>query len=321
MRQSQSKIFLIFTLLLIVVLASACGGASSTPMAQPPVSSGSNGNEPSETEEAAPTEEPAEDPEFARPDISTAKFDNPTMIDNKYFPMTPGRKLVFEGVTEEGGRQFDHSIVFYVTDLTKEVLGIKSVVAYILDYSDGELVEAEIAFYAQDNNGNVWFMGEHPEVYENGKLVEAPTWIPGLKGAEAGITMKANPKLNESSYAQGWGPAVNWTDRGRVIGMGEQVCVPLDCYEDVLVTEEYSQSEPDAFQVKSYAPGIGNIKVTWRGDDATHEELELVELVELDADALAEVRAEALALEQSALANSKEVYAETPLMEISSSAP
>jgi len=314
MKQSRHAIFVIFTLLLIVILTSACGGTSSTPVAQPPVSSGSNGNEPVETEEAVPTEEPAEDPEFARPDISTAKFDNPTMIDNKYFPMTPGRKLVFEGLTQEGGQQFEHSIVYYVTDLTKEVLGIESVVAYILDYSDGELVEAEIAFYAQDNDGNVWFMGEHPEVYENGKLVEAPTWIPGFKGAEAGITMKANPQLNESSYAQGWGPAVNWTDRGRVIGMGEQVCVPFDCYEDVLVTEEYSQSEPEAFQVKSYAPGIGNIKVTWRGDDATHEELELVELVELDADALAEIRAAALALEAHAYEISKEVYDQTAPM-------
>jgi hypothetical protein len=186
-----------------------------------------------------------------------------------------------------------------------------------LDYSDGELVEAEIAFYAQDNDGNVWFMGEYPEVYELGEIVEAPAWIPGLKGALAGIVMKADPQLGQPSYAQGWGPAVGWSDRGRVVGLGEQVCVPAACYQDVLMTEEFSQTEPDAFQVKSYAPGVGNIKVNWRGDDASRETLELTKLTHLDQKALAEVRAAAFELEESAVENSKEVYAVTAPLEYS----
>jgi len=311
MRQSIIKIFpLILTLLVFLVLSACESSATSTPASQPPPPA-SNNNEPDEPADSS-TEEAEMDPELVRPDISQAKFDNPTKIDNKYFPMTPGTQLVFEGKTEEAGITYDHSIIYYITDLTKEILGIETVVAWIVDYSDGELVEAEIAFYAQDNDGNVWFMGEHPEVYEDGKLIEAPTWIPGFRGAEAGIVMKANPQLNQSSYAQGWGPAVGWTDRGRVIGLGDQVCVPVACYEDVLTTEEFSQSEPNAFQVKSYAPGVGNVKVTWRGDDATREELELTELNILTPEELAEVRAKALELEAHAYEISKEVYDQTP---------
>ena len=225
--------------------------------------------------------------------------------------MTPGSQSVFEGLTEEGGRQIPHSIIFTVTDLTKEIMGVRSVVAYIVDYSDDQLVEAEIAFYAQADDGTVWFMGEHPEVYEDGVMVEAPTWIPGFKGAQAGIVMKAQPELALPSYAQGWGPAVNWTDRGRVVGMGEQTCVPADCYENVLVIEEFNQSEPDAIQVKSYAPGVGNVSVGWRGEDASHEELELTEFTQLSSDDLAEIRVEALTLEAHAYEISKEVYALT----------
>jgi len=297
--------------LLVMVVISACGsGTPSAPAAVPPTKDAS-----SATEAPEPTAASVEvDPEFARPDFSLATFDNPTTIDNKYFPMTPGTQSVFVGITEEGGREIPHSIVFTVTDLTKEIAGIQTVVAWIVDYSDGELVEAEIAFYAQDNDGNVWFMGEHPEVYELGKMVEAPTWIPGLKGAEAGITMKADPQLGLPSYAQGWGPAVNWTDRGRVVKMGEQICVPADCYEDVLVIEEFNQSEPDAIQVKSYAPGVGNVHVTWRGEDASHEVLELVERIQLDPDALAEIHELALALEAHAYEISKEVYDQTAPM-------
>jgi len=298
----------------LMIMLSGCGGSTSTtstsPTTQAPAAPAPTPTEMADVE-TAPEDQPADDPEFALPDFGTAKFSNPTNIDNKYFPMTPGNHYVFEGITEEGGRQLTHSIIFTVTDLTKEIAGVESVVAYIVDYSDGNLVEAEIAFYAQADDGTVWFMGEHPEVYEDGVMVEAPTWIPGLKGAQAGIVMKARPELDLPSYGQGWGPAVNWTDRGRVVGMGEKTCVPVDCYEGVLITEEFSQSEPDAFQVKYYAPGVGNVRVGWRGEDASHEELELTELTQLNSEDLAKIREEALALEAHAYEISKEVYAQT----------
>ena len=306
MRPFLPKISIVLALILIIA-TSACAtpGTSTEPAPAAPA----------ETEGAGvgtvPTEEPAVDPEFALPVFDAATFDNPTKIDNQWFPMNPGTQYVFEGFTNEAGRQIPHSLIFTVTDLTKEILGVRTVVAYIVDYSDGQLVEAEIAFYAQDNDGNVWFMGEHPEVYEGGKMVEAPTWIPGFKGAKAGIVMKVDPQLDLPSYAQGWGPAVNWTDRGQVVAKGEQTCVPADCYEDVLVTEEFSQSEPDAFQVKYYAPGVGNVRVGWRGDDSSHEELELTELIQLSLEALTEIREAALTLEAHAYEISKEVYNQT----------
>jgi hypothetical protein len=93
--------------------------------------------------------------------------------------------------------------------------------------------------------------------------------------------------------------------------MEEQVCVPVDCYSDVLVVEEFSQTEPDAFQVKYYAPGVGNIKVSWRGEDASKETLNLVKYLQLDPEALKEVREIALAMEAHAYEISKEVYDQT----------
>lgn len=300
--------------LLLMVTLSACGAALPTPSAAPaPTLTVSAVTEAPDVENTLTTE-PTVDPEFVLEDLDSATFDNPTEINNRWFPMTQGTQFVYDGFTQEGANKIPHSLVFTVTDLTKEVAGVQTVVAYILDYSDHQLVEAEIAFYAQDNDGNVWFMGEYPEVYEFGEIVEAPAWIPGLKGAKAGIVMKADPQLGRPSYAQGWGPAVNWSDRGRVVALNEEICVPVTCYEDVLVTEEFSQSEPNAFQIKYYAPGVGNIRVGWRGDDATREELELVELNQLSPEELAEVRAAALELEESALKNSKEVYAVTAPM-------
>jgi hypothetical protein len=247
-------------------------------------------------------------------DFDPDEFDRPTTIDNPWLPLTPGTRWVLDGTTTEGDETLAHRIEFTVTDLTKEIEGVPTVVAWIADYSEDELVEKEIAFYAQDNNGNVWFLGEHPEEYEDGELVDAPTWIAGLQGARAGIAMKADPQAGTPSYPQGWAPAVEWTDRGQVAQVGQQTCVPVDCYDEVLVIEEFNP-EPNAFQLKYYAPAVGFVAVGWRGTEASREELELVELVQLDPDALAEVRAQALALEQHAYQISPNVYAHTPRAE------
>jgi hypothetical protein len=269
------------TAFLLALLASACGGS----------------------------EEASSEHKFEEFDPSN--FSNSTNIDNKWMPLPPGTKWVYEGVTVEDGESIDHRIEFVATDLTKEIAGVSTVVAWIKDFSNDELVEAELSFYAQDNDGNVWYLGEYPEEYEAGEFVAAPTWIAGVEDARPGVKMYADPQPGIPTYYQGWAPAVEWSDYGSVTDVGQETCVPVTCYEDVMVIEESSLDETNAFQVKYYAQGVGDVRVGWRGDDATQEELELVEFGQLDAAALAEVRAEALALEQHAYEVSPDVYGTT----------
>jgi hypothetical protein len=126
--------------------------------------------------------------------------------------------------------------------------------------------------------------------------------------------MKADPKLGTPSYSQGYGPAVNWTDRGQVFAMGQEVAVGATRYRDVLVIRETSNEEEaaDARQLKYYAAGVGNIKVGWMGTgEKTKETLDLTRVEQLDAQEMAAVRAKALALEKSAYRRSKNVYGRT----------
>lgn len=239
------------------------------------------------------------------------RFNQSTTIENEWFPLQPGTQFIYEGSSVEDGKRLPHRVVFTVTDLTKVIDGVRTVVVWDRDYSAGELVETELALFAQDDDGNVWHLGQYPEEYENGEFLEAPAWIAGFQNARPGISMKAKPVLGAASYSQGWGPAVNWTDRAQVYRTGEKTCVPVDCYEDVLVMEEFSEEEPGAFQLKYYAPGVGNVRVGWKGDDPSRETLKLVKLVQLSAEALADVRAEALKLEKRAYTVSKDVYAHT----------
>ncbi|MGH2708443.1 MAG: hypothetical protein ACRDJK_09140 [Actinomycetota bacterium] len=241
-------------------------------------------------------------------------FDRSIQIDNPWMPLKPGTRLVYEGTTiEDDGTAVPHRVEIHVTDLTKVIGGLRTVVTWDLDYSDGELVEAELAFFAQDTSGTVWRMGEYPEEYEGDKFVAAPAWIHGFEDARAGIMMQAKPQPGSPSYAQGWGPAVGWTDRGQVDQIGQKICVPVTCYEDVLVIAETSAQEPDARQLKYYARGVGNVRVGWKGaGEKTKETLELTRIEQLDAKALAGVRAKALEMEKNAYRRSTAVYAHTP---------
>jgi hypothetical protein len=203
--------------------------------------------------------------------------------------------------------------VTIVTDLTKVIDGVRTLVIWERDFTAGKLSEPELAFFAQDNAGNVWLVGEYPEEYEDGKFDKAPAWISGQKGARAGISMPAEPRLGAPDYAQGYAPPpVEFDDRARVYKAGQQTCVPVDCYENVLVTEEFNPSEPGAYQLKYYAPGVGNIRVGWRGEkEEERETLERIEFQRLSPEALAKARREAMEMDRRAYERSEVVYRDT----------
>jgi hypothetical protein len=283
-------------------VVAACGsttvGAEDAGIASPTAMTGATTTAPTPDANVAATYDPG-------------NFSEPTTIDNPWLPLTPGIQLTYEGETVEDDERLSHQVIFTVTDLTKVIDGVRTVVVWDRDYSDGELVEAELAFFAQDDAGNVWLFGEYPEEYEDGELADAPAWIVGQEGAEAGIAMLADPQPGTADYAQGLAPEVEFTDRGKVHETGQRVCVPVDCYTDVVVIDETSADEPDAHQYKYYARGVGNISVGFGGEDASQETLELIESTQLDVAGLAKVRHEALELEKSAYATSTEVYAQT----------
>ena len=250
-------------------------------------------------------------------DFQRAKFDkSSTQIDNKYLPLKPGSKLIYKGsaIPEDETTRVKRRVVSTVTDLSKWIDGVRTLVVWERDYTAGKLGESEIAFFAQDKGGNVWLVGEYPEEYENGKFADAPTWISGQKGAHAGIAMLANPKVGSPDYAQGFAPPpVEFIDRARVYKKGQKTCVPVKCYNNVLVIEEFENGVPGVFHLKYYAPKVGLVKVGWRGaNEVEKETLELVKRQQLSSKELAKARKSALKLDTRAYKRSGEVYGKTP---------
>ncbi len=276
-----------------------------------------------DTTPVPPVDTPSEAPvePVTEADFGAATFTDPTAVDNAWSPLVPGTQLVYLGKVNDGKGRVAHRVVFTVTDLTKVIDGIETVVIWDRDFTGGELVEAEIAFFGQDDSGNIWLFGEYPEEYEEGKLVDAPTWIHGLAGAEAGVFMRVDPQLQTPDYANGLAPEVGFTDRATVHSTGIENCVPYQCFGDVLVIDEYNPDEPGKHQLKYYAPGVGNIRVGWAGPKEKDKEvLFLVEVRQLDDAALAEAREAALALEASAYDFSPDMYGHTSPLQTTGSA-
>ena len=108
-------------------------------------------------------------------DFDRDDFPKTPTINNKWLPLVPGTQFVFQGQASQGGGVLPHEVIFTVTDLTKVVNGVRTLVLWDRDFSEGELLEAELTFHAQDVNGNVWNLGEYPEEYEGGVLTGAPS--------------------------------------------------------------------------------------------------------------------------------------------------
>ena len=250
-------------------------------------------------------------------DFERAQFDkSSTHISNQWLPLKPGTKLIYKGSAIQEGEKTRSTrrVVTTVTDLSKWIDGVRTLVVWEKDYTAGKLGESELAFFAQDKAGNVWLVGEYPEEYENRKFVDAPTWISGQKGAHAGIAMLANPKVGSPDYAQGFAPPpVEFIDRARVYKKGQKTCVPVKCYKHVLVIEEFEQGEPGVFHLKYYAPKVGLVRVGWRGaNEVEKETLELVKRQQLSSKELANARKTALRLDNRAYKRSSDVYGKTP---------
>ena len=237
-------------------------------------------------------------------ELDPTKFERSTTIDNEWWPLIPGTRLTYEGFTVDEGRKIRHRIVETVTNLTKVINGVRTVVNLELDFRNDKLLEKEIAFHAQDHEGNVWHLGQLRETYEDGtQLVGGQSWLVGHpKEAKAGIRMLAKPAVGTPAYSQGYAPApFHWTDRARVTQMSQKAKVPAGTYRDVMVIEEWDEESPKgAVQTKYYARDVGIVRIGYKGPDTNKEEMNLVKIEQLSAEAMAEARAAALDLEQRA---------------------
>jgi len=174
-------------------------------------------------------------------------------IDNPFMPLRPGTTFHFEG-EKDGVPATDD---FHVTHRTKVIMGVRCVEVSDQAFEEGKLVEKTRDWFAQDKAGNVWYFGEDTiEFLPGGGSSKEGSWLAGTNGASPGIVMEAHPKVGDV-YHQENAPGVA-QDRAQVLNRDAERCVKFGCFDDLLVTKDFSPLEP-VVEHKYYAKGVGFI--------------------------------------------------------------
>jgi hypothetical protein len=187
-------------------------------------------------------------------ELDPARFS--TTIDNTFMPLVPGTQMTYRGADEEGTVS---TITLTVTDQTKKIAnGVTARVVRDTAREDGQIVEDTRDWFAQDDKGNVWYLGEDTATFENEKLDSTEgSFEAGVDGAQAGVVMPADPKpgpvYRQEYYRR------HAEDNGQVLSTREMVDVKTGHYESVLLTKDTSTIEPDVLEYKFHVPEVGMV--------------------------------------------------------------
>jgi hypothetical protein len=191
-------------------------------------------------------------------------------VDNPWFPLKPGNKLVYRGRSDGEPMRG----VFFVTYETKVIDGVTCRVIHDKVFEDGFLSERTTDWYAQTKQGTVWYFGERTALLNRrGQVISREgSFRSGRDGAEAGIFMPAHPRIGQSFKQENYPGHAE--DRFRVIRKGAHVSVPLIKSHHAMVTKETTRLEPGVVDHKVYIRDIGTaLEQTVRGG---HETVKLV---------------------------------------------
>jgi hypothetical protein len=186
-----------------------------------------------------------------------------TEIDNPYWPMRPGSRWVY--------REGKARVEVTVTGVTKKIIGIDARVVHDVLTENGKVREDTFDWYAQDESGNIWYLGENTKELEDGKMSTEGSWQAGVDGAQPGVLLPGKPKPG-LSYRQEYykGEAEDAAD---VLSVDARARVPVGSFQQLLQTKEYTPLEPDVVEHKFYAKGVGPILAVTVSGGSGREEL------------------------------------------------
>jgi hypothetical protein len=301
--RNRGKALAVAGALVVASVTAACSAGASQETAPTPSPT------PTPTQVAASTPSPTPSPRPSSPAVQRVnanykKFDpknfgEPTGDLNKWYPLVPGTQTLRDGSITRGSRKLTHRLRVTVTDVTKEVNGVRTVLVLDQDIDAGQVGEASLDYLAQDKFGNIWYLGSYTERYEGGEFVNAvDAWLAGEKDAKPGVWMLTDPKEG-MKFVQA--QTSEETIRAEVAKVDERKCVPFDCFKSLAILE-------DGSEFKYYGPGVGHIATEPNNSGGEQEKEELVNVVNLKPQGLAEMSAEALKLDKRASKEAKSVF-------------
>jgi len=136
-------------------------------------------------------------PESQRVDLVPPVFSNPTNITNPLFPVSRQASVLMHGTVDGGEFRTEVTLLPYTKVINIGGVNVETLVSQYAALVDGQIDEVALDFYAQADDGAVWYLGEDVFKYEDGEVADTDgTWLAGRDGPAAMI-MPANPKVGD----------------------------------------------------------------------------------------------------------------------------
>jgi hypothetical protein len=205
----------------------------------------------------------------------TPVFTNPLSITNPFQPFVPGRVKHYEVIQ---GHTDGEDIDTYLAETRSFTWNGTSVACRVLQEASlesGEIVEISRNYFAQADDGSVYYFGEVVDHYAGGVIVgHEGSWLVGgptdpsdppetAADTDPNVFMPANPEPGDEYKPEDALPTVDETDL--ILKVGQRVHVPAGHYGDCIQVRESSVLTPDT-ETKWYAPGLGVVRVKEHGE-------------------------------------------------------
>lgn len=188
------------------------------------------------------------------------KFTNPTKISNPYLPITKFHRCVLGGNDQGQHLRIVRTLLKQTQPFTYagQTFQAVKVLDRVKDLRAGVRIERTIDYFAQDDAGNVFYLGEDVNEYnKRGKLAgHEGQWRLGRDTQVPGILMPAQPKVGDVFDSENVPGIVHETST--IESLGGTARVRGHSYANVLRIREDATPPPE-IEFKRYAPGVGVI--------------------------------------------------------------
>jgi hypothetical protein len=134
-------------------------------------------------------------PDSERVDLVTPSFGNPTPITNPLHPTSEVTQVIMGGNVDDKPFRTEVTLLPGTKPIQWRGNTVDTAISQYVAYLDGRIHEVALDWYAQADDGSVWYFGEDVFNYEDGKVASTEgTWI-ASETTPAAMIMPAKPAV------------------------------------------------------------------------------------------------------------------------------
>lgn len=188
---------------------------------------------------------------------STPKFSHPKDITNTYLPLSSLKQDILEGTEKGKPLRVERTVKPESKTFNVNAQEVEAMIVEDREFINGKIEEVTLDYFAQDDDGNVYYLGEDVDNYRDGKVVEHEgAWLYGKDTQKMGVAMPAHPRVGQKFKSEAVGKIT--TENDTVVSLTEKVTVRAGKFDKCMkIKETHSDGETEE---KYYAPGVGAVK-------------------------------------------------------------